>query len=165
LGPSGSGKSTLAFSWCRLGRPILGDDVLALDGAGLVYPFPRPLKVDVERLREAGGSPEATLGWEAGSTEAWLDPDRYAGWAAGGAPLALLAEIRFVPGSPLQVEAIPAAAALRALLSSAYETGVSRAECVERFAQAAEACPAHRVEFGDALEAAAHLLALAERGG
>ena len=165
MGPSGSGKSTLAFAWCRLGRPVLGDDAVAIDEAGLVYPFPRPLKVDAQRLREAGGSPEHTLGWETGSSEAWVDPDRYAGWAGGGARVGLLAEIRFVPGSPVRAEEVAGAARLRMLLSSAYETGVPKVGCVDRFAEVAEGCVAYQLEFGDAMEAAAHLLALAEGRG
>jgi len=160
VGSSGSGKSALAFAWCRTGRPLLGDDVVAIDR---VHAFPRPLKVDAARLREAGESPEDTIAWDLGTSEAWVDPTRYAGWAVGGAPVGLLADVRFVPASDVRTREVSRAAALRMLLAAVHQTGVSRAHSVDRLIEVVKGSAAYEVRFGDAVDAAARLVALAER--
>lgn len=163
VGPSGSGKSTLAFAWCRIGRPLLGDDVVAIDRAGRIHAFPRPLKVHATRIREAGESPEVTIGWAPGTTEAWVDPTRYAGWAVGGAPVGILAEVRFVPASDVRMEQVSRAAGLRMLLSALHQTGVPRAHAVDRLIEVVKGSTAYKMQFSNAMDAAALLVARAER--
>ncbi|NJD19613.1 MAG: hypothetical protein FIA95_10080 [Gemmatimonadetes bacterium] len=161
LGPSGSGKSTLAYAWHRLGRPVLGDDVVAVDHLGLAHAFPRPLKVDAVRLREAGEAPERTVAWDPAASDVWVDPGRGAGWAHGGAPVRLVAEIRYVGGTSLRVEALSAAGALRVLLDSLHRTGTSRSDSLDRLIRVAEGSVACRLEHGDARRAAVFLIEMA----
>lgn len=158
VGPSGSGKSTLAYAWYRLGRPLFGDDVVAMDGDGLLHPFRRPLKVDAARLREAGEAPEETVAWDGEAPDVWVDPERRAGWAGGGAAAAVFAEIRFVPGSPVRTVPVPAGQGVRTLLDALHETGVTGSEAIDRILVAAERGSFFRLEYGDAREAALELL-------
>ncbi len=162
VGPSGSGKSSLAYAWYRMGIPVFGDDVIALDDRGAVHPFPRPLKVDAARLREGGESPEATLAWDPQAPDVWVDPGARAGWARGGASVCLLAGVRFREGAGTRVEGVSGGERLRMLLDSVHQTGLPRAECVHRLIALAERCSAWRLEFGDAGDAARRLLGLVE---
>lgn len=162
LGPSGSGKSTLAYAWYRLRRPVFGDDVVAVDDRGRLHPFPRPLKVHAARLREAGEAPEETVAWDPSEEDVWVDPLRRAGWAEGGREVAVLAEIRFVPGAETRLEAVHGAQRLRMLLDAVHQTGTSREDSLDRLIGLAEGAVVCRVEFGRAAEAAALLL---ERAG
>ncbi|GMV04541.1 MAG: hypothetical protein AMXMBFR53_08210 [Gemmatimonadota bacterium] len=161
LGPSGSGKSTLAYAWYRLGRPVFGDDVVAVDDRGRLHPFPRPLKVHAARLREAGEAPEETVAWDPSEEDVWVDPLPRAGWAEGGAEVAVLAEIRFVPGAETRLEAVRDAQRLRMLLDAVHQTGTSREDSLDRLIGLAEGAAVFRVEFGRAAEAAPLLLDIA----
>lgn len=161
LGASGSGKSTMAYAWYRAGRPVLGDDVVALDAEGRVHPFPRPLKVDAVHLRNAGEAPERTVAWDPAARDVWVDPTRRAGWAPGGLPVCLVAQLRFEAGAPTRVEEVAGGERLRILLDSVHPTGTSRVDGLDRLIAVAERSAAYRVEYGNAVDMAAGLLALA----
>ncbi len=66
-GPGGAGKSTLAAAFARIGRRVIADDVLALDGEALVvhpaYPRIRLWPDSAEALF-AEPLPPLTPGWE-----------------------------------------------------------------------------------------------------
>ncbi|MEQ9398575.1 MAG: hypothetical protein RJQ04_05355 [Longimicrobiales bacterium] len=162
VGPSGSGKSTVAYAWHGLGRPLLGDDVVALDPTGRAHPFQRPLKVDADRLREAGVDPATTTAWDGETDDVWVDPTAGAGWA-GAASVILVAELRFEAGAPLRLDPLEGGERLRVLLNSVHQTGVSRAGSVDRLISVAEAGPMVRVTHGNGREAAAALLELTTR--
>ena len=164
VGPSGSGKSTVAYAWHRLGRPLLGDDVVALDPAGHAHAFPRPLKVDAARLRDAGADPADTTAWDGQTDDVWVDPTDGAGWAPGPVAVTLVAELRFEAGAPLRLDPVQGGERLRVLLNSVHQTGASREASVDRLITVAEAGPMVRVTHGNGQEAAAALLDLAARG-
>lgn len=162
LGPSGSGKSSVAYAWYRMGRPVFGDDVVALDPEARLHPFPRPLKVDVARMREAGESPRETVAWDGRAPDAWVDPTLGAGWAPGGVPVRLFAEIRFVAGAPLRATPVEGGERLRLLLDAMHQTGAPPSPSVDRLIRVAEGAEAIRLEHGDARALAGMLL---ERAG
>lgn len=161
MGRSGAGKSTLAFTWSQMGIPIFGDDVLPMDGNGLVYTFPRLLKVDTELYRASGRAPEETLAWDEEADDVWGDPEPLGGWAEGAAPIAVLAEITYRPGAALRVEEVRGGEGLRLLLNSVQMTGLTREDSLDRLIALAEEHPVYRVESGDAAEAAERLLRMA----
>jgi len=162
LGASGSGKSSLAYAWYRDGVPVLGDDVVFLDAESRAHAFPRPMKVDTTRLIDAGEPPEDTLAWDPNATEVWVDPTGGAGWAAGGLPVGIVADIKFVPDAETSVEEIKGPARLRLLLDSLHPSGTPRTESLDRLIVIAEQSDFYRVRFGNTGTASADLLALAD---
>ena len=157
-GPSGAGKSSLALSWSLAGLPLLGDDVVLLDEAGLVSPFPRLLKVDPKRLTEPGLSLEDTPAWDPGSDEAWFDPAAAGGWAEGGRRASLLAQIEYDGGDGVRFEEGDAALGLRLLLDAVLESGSPREKSVDRFISLLEGVRVLRVRFDSAVELARRLV-------
>lgn len=158
VGVSGAGKSTLAYAWYRLGLPVFGDDVIAVDQRGRLHPFPRPLKVDAARLRDAGDDPASTVAWHPHASDAWVDPTRGCGWAAGDTEVGILAEIRFVPGVEPRLTGLSGSDGLGILLGALHQTGLPAADAVDRLIRIAEGSQVYRLEFGDA-HVAARLLA------
>jgi len=164
VGPSGSGKSTLAYAWYRQDRPLLGDDVVVLDGQGHLHPFPRPLTVDAERLREAGERPEAAPGWTAGDLDAWVDPRRRSGWADHGVPVGVVAEIGYRKDGEVTWDLLEGAERLRVLLGAVHRTGRDRPEALDTLIGLVESVPVYRVRHADAGTLARGLLERADAG-
>ena len=162
VGASGAGKSTLAYAWYRMGLPVFGDDVVAVDEGGRLHAFPRPLKVDAARLREGGEVPEETVAWHTHASDAWVDPTRGAGWAAGGADVAVLAEIRYVPQREPELTRLSSAEGLGILLGAVHQTGNQAPGALDRLIRIAEGSRVCRLEHGDARAAARLLSALGE---
>lgn len=150
LGPSGSGKSTLAYAWARMGRPLLGDDVLAVDAEGRARPFPRPLKVDAHHVAKAGERPECTPGWDPDDREVWVVPNPSDGWAAGSHPVAVVAVLEGPPGAGLRLDPLPSGRLLRVLLDSLHPSGVQVPAGLDRLIALAGKAHAWRARFDDA---------------
>jgi hypothetical protein len=154
LGPSGSGKSSLALAWSRSGLPLLGDDVVLVDARGRLAPFPRPVRVGAERLREVGASVGPAALVDEATREARYDATEGAGWAGPGARAAVVARIRWAAGAPVRVEPLSAAEGLQLLVGSVLGTGVSPLASFPRFADALHGARLVEVRFGNAVQAA-----------
>lgn len=157
-GPSGAGKSSLALAWSLAGLPLLGDDVVLLDDAGRVSPFPRLLKVHPRRLTEPGLSLEDTPAWDPGSDEAWFDPANAGGWAEGWCRASLLAQVEYDGGDGVRIEEGDAALGLRLLLDAVLGSGNPREKSVDRFISLLEGVRVLRVRFDSAVELARRLV-------
>lgn len=163
LGASGAGKSSLALHWAREGIPLLGDDLVLVDGDSRVMAFPRLLKVDRERLEEVGIHLECTVAPDPSDPEAWWHPSP-GGWYRGVAPVGLVAEIRFVPGGSTWLRRVEPARALQLLLAHALVSGLPPEEAVDRFLPLAEEAQFVSLEFGNARDAAQTLTRMVRSG-
>lgn len=162
LGPSGSGKSSIAVVWSQMGLPLLGDDVVRMDAAGTLRPFPRLLKVAPSLLTERGLTLEDTPAWELGADEAWFDPRGGGGWAAPVPAASVLAQIRYVGGGSCRVRDLDRAAGLRLLLDSVLRTGIDGKDSFDRFVEVVEKALILEIEFGIAHEAAERMAELGD---
>jgi hypothetical protein len=162
LGTSGAGKSSIALAWSRMGLPLLGDDVVRMDPKGRLHAFPRLLKVDPELVSRANIDLEGTPAWAPGSEEAWIDPERGAGWATSIDGVAAVAGIQYQAGSSLEWRVIEKPEALRLLLASVLPTGSAPEQCVDRFIELIGRTSIVALRFGDAEEAAAWMAERAE---
>ncbi len=156
-GASGSGKSSLAAAWAAAGHPVLGDDILFVDGESGVSPFKRLFKVATEVIVDLGLDPTATPFWTPGSTTVWYDPETGPGWSAP-APVALLAFPVYHPGAHTTIELLTPGESLALLLASVVDTGLGRHQCFETLARLAESVPGRRVIFGSVAAAGARLV-------
>ena len=164
VGPSGSGKSTLAYAWYRQDRPLFGDDVVVLDEQGRLHPFPRPLTVDAECLREAGERPEAAPGWTTGDPDVWVDPRRRAGWAGDGVRVGVVAEIGYRNEGGTTWDLLEGAERLRVLLGAVHQTGRDHPDALDALIGLVESVPVYRVRHADAGALARALLERVDAG-
>jgi len=156
LGSGGAGKSTLAYAWQHRGFLAYGDDVVLVDRAGTVQPFPRLFKLDPAAIEAMGGDVETTPFWEFGWDEAWFDPAAAAGWGAPARP-AVVAVVRYRDGAPYRARALRRHEVLAALLSSRVPPVGTPEQDVATLASVTEAAVGLEVEFGNACEAARRL--------
>lgn len=167
LGPSGSGKSTVAACWTISGRPILGDDVVFLDGEGTLHPLMKPLKVDAKRADALGLALDDTVGWEPGAPEAWVDPELHGGWG-DPSPIAGLVLLERVPGpaaadhEPL-VQVLPAPEGVQAVLGQLMTTGGRPATWIDPILELVDRVGVRRLRFSDSRRVAELLATLADR--
>ena len=144
-GRSGSGKSELVAALLREGAELLSDELAVIDVQGLVHPYARPLA-----LRRGG-------------TE-HVEPERLgARRARSASPAALLAFLRYAPGSRWDPAPLPRGEALLGLLGFSL-AGRRRFDLVRRVLHPlAASVPALGGSRGQAAEAARELLAVVDR--
>jgi hypothetical protein len=157
-GPSGAGKSSMAFAWSLAGYPLLGDDVVRLDEAGLLRSFPRLLKVDPSLVTHHGLLLEDTPAWDPESDEAWFDPAGAGGWASGGCRVAVIARIQYGVHDGMQVREKESGFGLRVLLDAVQATGLRSERSLDRMIALVEGARVFDVRFGSS-DRAAHELA------
>lgn len=167
VGPSGAGKSSLALAWSRLGLPLLGDDVLMVDGAGHAVPFRRPVKVNESLLARsapgAWGTQHPAVRPE--EDERWYDPGDAGGWAQGAAPVRLVAALTRddgVEGADVHLTPLSTGEGLGLLFTALLGTGAGGPESLPCLSRLAEGARFVAVRFGDS-RAAAQALADAAR--
>ena len=156
LGDSGAGKSSMALAWSRTGYPILGDDVVFLDGELTAHPFMKPLKVATDRAVALGVSLRDTLYWEEDAEEVWYDPTWGGGWAGPG-PVAGLAFLERRTEGAYEARSLPADECLELLLGQLMETGSSTQAWTPSLIELAGNVPAQAVSFSDSRDAAERL--------
>lgn len=160
LGASGAGKSSLALSLSRDGWPLLGDDVVLIDRQGGARPFPRLVKVDVERLAAHGIRPEETIAWVPGWSEAWLDPREGGGWCAGPCHVGLVAILDRIEGRPeaeVRSSEVGGAEALSELLAGALPGGLEGGDRVDALLGLLDGARGLRLSFVSSRDAARFL--------
>jgi hypothetical protein len=146
-GVMNAGKSTLAAGLVQRGWAYLTDEVAALDGAGLVRPYPKPLSL--------GAAPAGlALDWTpAGGARPFLGSSGLVPAAAlgrvatGPAPLAAVVLPEYERGAPTTIEALDPAEALVAIAAQVFhldETGM-----LPTLADRLVGVPCARVRSGD----------------
>lgn len=162
FGASGSGKSSVALALMCRGLRLVADDMLPVDGEGRVRPFPRHLKVHVDRLAGTGLEPTGTPGHDPTVDEVWVDPTTLPpGFARGPAPVVVAARLAFEAGaSPLSVRSMDAPTLLNVALHSRFPEpagGSGPGTAVDRLLLAFEGVPAYDLTFSDSARAAEFL--------
>ena len=100
-GRSYSGKSTLVAAMCRAGATYFSDEYALFDASGMIYPYPRPLRL---RATSAGLAPVAA------------DLNLHPG--DGPLPMGLVVLTHYRPGTILQLRVISPGEALLMLLGN-----------------------------------------------
>jgi len=159
LGGSGAGKSSLALAWTLAGHPALGDDIVLLDGGGLVRPFPRHFKLDPEVLRCSGVDPECTPFWNPATREAWFTPAGASGWA-GPTSIALVLLCRRSAGERFAIDRLSRLEGVNAMLHSVLDSGLDAAGSVQSIVDATTDAEVLEVRFASSREAAQAIAAL-----
>ena len=162
MGESGAGKSSLALAWSRSGLPLLGDDVVLLADDGAIHAFPRLVKVDRERLADHGLELDSTVAPDPDHPEAWVNVEEAGGWWEGGAPVGILARIRYDAGEQVRISQLDAVTGLRLLIESTLRGGTPPEESMDRYLAAMEGARIVEISFGSAMEAAEALTGLLE---
>lgn len=163
LGASGAGKSSLALAWAADGGAIFGDDVVLLDGSGLVHAHPRPIKVARAQVEAAELDPTTTLEFDSEWSELWVEPGHLAGWA-DPQPVALVVLARWDPDAPPGGEMIPlknSEALQRMVRSVLHPADQDPAGTLERCIQVIEEASAVTLWFNTTADALRHLRAIA----
>jgi hypothetical protein len=159
-GDSGSGKTTLCARLLQHGAAYLSDDSVALDHAGRVLGYPKPLGfkgATQQQFADAGLAVlehELQLVWQ-------VPPSRLGATSAASAQPAAVVLPRFEPGASLRVEPIPPQAGAGALFRQVQNLpafGVS--EALEVIGRLVARVPSHAIVYGDAREAAPVVLGL-----
>lgn len=145
FGPQNAGKSSVTLAWSVAGYPVLGDDLLLVEGDGRVRPFHRLMKVDRTRLRAHGIDPRRTPHFAEDYLQAWFDPERAGGWWDGPVRPALVAFLRRERGRGPQMETVEPAEALNVLLGAVFPTGRSPAESLDALHAMLDRAPAVRI--------------------
>lgn len=153
LGGAGAGKTSIALKWSSSGLPVLGDDLVLLDGDGVALPFRRLFIAPAARLVQLGVDPDPDLEWLSDEKEAWFDPLSAGGWAEP-APISTIALVQHVPDKAMEVTDLPKPEALSALLASLLPTGLDSTQAFERCAAAVQRSKTLRVSFPDSTVAA-----------
>jgi hypothetical protein len=159
LGPRGAGKSSLALGWALAGIPVLGDDIVFVDGDGRALPFKRLIKVAPALLEERRIELNTTPFWTPDSDEAWFDPADWGGWAPV-APVELLAFVHFSAGADTTMREVRRSAALEGLLRNLLPDGLQAMSSFDRLTTVARTARAYEVVYGSAASAAKLLMEL-----
>lgn len=164
LGPPGAGKSSLALAWSLAGHPLLGDDVVFLDGGGGARAFRRLLRIDPGRLTEHGVDPRETPHWSEDYDRAWFDPGGAGGWCRDRVRPTLLAFLDRRPDGPPRVDEMEPPEALALALSGVHSTGAPPAACVDPLGRLVSRARAVRVSYGSSAGAARLFVDVAREG-
>lgn len=147
FGPANAGKSSVTLAWSVAGHPVLGDDLLLVDGDGRARPFHRLMKVDRTRLRAHGIDPRRTPHFAEEYRQAWFDPESAGGWWDGPVRPVLLAFLRRERGPGPRMETVQPADALNALLGAVLPTGRPAGESLDALHAMLDRAPAVRISY------------------
>ena len=153
-GRSGAGKSTLAAACVAAGFAYVSDEALCLDrDTADVIPYPRPLMLSVASARVLG----------IGEHSSNPHPGKFAltpadlGGRTNSLPLHLGDVVLATRGKALSLEPEPPAELIPELLERCFAGRDSRAASFELIARAAEGSRGWRLDYIDAIDAAALL--------
>jgi len=151
---SGGGKSTLTAAMLQQGLEYGSDEALCLDDEALVVPYPKPISLDSWSWNALGLTPDDTFTEEApftaGDLGAGLLGDRRA-------PTDLLIP-SFTDGYP-SLTSLPASAVVSSLLQLSFNHYRDGARAFHLSTSLARKMRAWRVEVGNPIETAKHILA------
>lgn len=140
-----SGKTTLTRALVKEGATYYSDELAAIDGRGLVHPYPKPLSI---RRPDGSGRPTET-------------PAEALGGKTGAkpVPVALIAVTAYRPGASFAPEPLSPGAALLALLEHTIPARTRPRQALATLKAAVEKAIAWKSERGEAEQAARAMLA------
>jgi hypothetical protein len=150
---SGGGKSTLTAAMLQHGLQYGSDEALCLDDEALIMTYPKPISLDRWSWNALGLTPGDTLAEEVPFTVDDLEADLL---IDGRVPTHLLIP-SFTDGSP-SITPLPASAVVANLLQLSFNHYQNGARAFNLSTRLATTMRAWRVEVGNPIETAKHIL-------
>ena len=146
-GPTFSGKTTLVAELVRAGALYYSDDLAALDGEGLVHPYPKPLSIRADGFSQIDHD-VMSLGGSVG---------------AGAIPVGLIVFSQYRPGASWDPHDLSRGDGVLALLANTVPARERPEQALMALTRAVHGAVVLEGERGEAVEVVEQLLDTAER--